>query len=297
VNRTGPVRALRGYVGANSGPTTYRIHAFYEEREEILTALRVHAISGIIDFFDYSPDATGMTFYDELNTGGVTVDGIPEVLVAGEFTWEMITGAQGTLVHTLTIETDISGFDYSSYYCDDITPPETQCTGDDYEYGASGFWEEDPIPNTDPGVGPYKTFEAHRTITYAAPDQAVSFAQACADRVLNPMVTDVSAFAPDTTASVDTAPARGDGAIHVTLGPNPVRGFLYIDFELASEGRLRAGLYDVTGSCVQTVIDRFLDRGTHSVEVDLSEVSTGVYFLRVRDRRGCGVTRRVVVLP
>jgi hypothetical protein len=297
VNRTGPIRALRGYVGANSGPTTYRIHAFYEEREDLFTALRVHAISGIIDFFDYSPDATGMIFYHELNTDGVVVDGVPEVLAAGEFTWEMITGAQGTLVHTLTMETDIPGFDYSSYYCDDSTPPERQCTGDDYEYGASGFWEEDPIPNTDPGVGAYNIFEAHRTITYAAPDQVVSFAQACADRVLNPLVADVSAFVPDTTASIGENGADGTGNFRVTLGPNPVRGALHINFELASGMELKAAIYDVTGSCMQTIMNRFLNRGSHKVSVDLSEVPAGVYFLHVRDRRGDGITRRVVVLP
>jgi hypothetical protein len=44
MNRAGPLRALRGYVGANSGPTTHRLHAFYEEREDILTVLRVHGL-------------------------------------------------------------------------------------------------------------------------------------------------------------------------------------------------------------------------------------------------------------
>ena len=44
VNKDGPVRAIRSYIGANSGPNTQREHIFYEQREDIRTFLRVHAI-------------------------------------------------------------------------------------------------------------------------------------------------------------------------------------------------------------------------------------------------------------
>jgi hypothetical protein len=295
VNRTGPVRALRGYVGANSGPTTYRIHAFYEEREDILTALRVHAISGILDIFDYSPDAVGMTFYDELNLDGAAVDGVPEILTAGEFSWEMITGAQGTVVHALMLVTDLAGFDYSSYYCDDSTPPEIQCTGDDYEYAASGFWDEDPIPNTDPGVGSYNIFEAHRTVVYAGPDQTTAFAQACADHALNPLVAAASPFAPDTTASVGSDGATGKHPYCVRVGPNPVTEYLQIIFDLPLESEIQADLYDATGCRIRTVVSGSWSRGSHMVTVDLSAVPPGNYFLRFRDGRDARVTRRIVI--
>jgi hypothetical protein len=295
VNRTGPVRALRGYVGCNSGPTTYRIHAFYEVQEEILTALRVHAISGILDIFDYSPEAVGMIFYDELNLDGAAVDGIPEILTAGEFSWEMITGAQGTVVHALRLVTDIAGFDYSSYYCDDSTPPEVQCTGDDYEYAASGFWEEDPIPNTDPGVGPYNIFEAHRTVVYAGPDQTTAFAQTCAQRVLNPLVAAASPFAPDTTASVEGSGATGEELFDVKVGPNPVKDRLQVSFRLSSGGNFRADLYDAAGCRIRPVVSGSWSRGSHMVTVDLSTVPPGIYFLRFRDGWGARVTRRVVI--
>ena len=49
VNKSGPVRAIRGYIGANSGPYTQRTHVFYAQREEIRTDVRVHAIPGVMD--------------------------------------------------------------------------------------------------------------------------------------------------------------------------------------------------------------------------------------------------------
>ena len=56
------MRAIRSYIGANSGPLTQRDHIFYARREDIRTFLRVHAIPGVLDFFDYSSAAIGMTY-------------------------------------------------------------------------------------------------------------------------------------------------------------------------------------------------------------------------------------------
>jgi hypothetical protein len=86
VNKSGPVRALRAYLGANSGPFTERLHVFYQRREDITTYLRVHAIPGVMDFFDYSPAATGMTYRNDLNPAGVRVDGVPDAPALGPLT-------------------------------------------------------------------------------------------------------------------------------------------------------------------------------------------------------------------
>lgn len=131
VNKSGPVRAIRSYVGANSGPLTEREHIFYGRRQDIRTSLRVHAIPSVMDFFDYSPAASGMTYYNDLNTGGVTIDGVPDSPVAGPIQWQMVTGAQGTVVQAASIATNIANFSYTSYYYDQapaVTTP--QCTGD-----------------------------------------------------------------------------------------------------------------------------------------------------------------------
>jgi hypothetical protein len=150
VNKSGPVRGIRAYIGANSGPLTERDHFFYERRQDIETNLRVHAIPSVMDFFDYSPAATGMTYYNDLNPLGVVVDGNPETPAAGAIAWEMITGPQGSLTMAGSVETNILGFGYTSYYLDDTTPPVTQCTGDAFAYGSSGVWVTTAVPCTDP---------------------------------------------------------------------------------------------------------------------------------------------------
>jgi hypothetical protein len=196
-NIDGPVRGIRSYMGANSGPLTQRRHLFYEGRQDIATFLRVHAISGMLDVYDYSPAASGMTYTNSLNTGGVTIDGSPDSVTAGLPSWEMVSGAQGTLTIAGMIDTDITpALTITSYYDDDTTPSETQCTGDDYEYGQSGIWITSGIPNTDPMASPLYHLTGIRINYYDEPGRTVADAESRALQALTPLDVDVSLF-PD----------------------------------------------------------------------------------------------------
>jgi hypothetical protein len=213
-NKDGAVRAIRSYLGANSGPTTHRLHLFYEGREDIRTALRVHPIDGIMDFFDYSPAAAGMVYRNDRNPAGVTIDGMPDAVTPDPDTWEMVTGPQGTLVISLAIDTDIPGFAYVAYYSDDSTPSTTQCTGDPFEYGASGIWVNQAIPNTDPGLPliEHYRFEPNRIIYYLAPDQSVPEAERLSLQAKNPVQV-VSVTPWSGSASCDAARIRPIAAL------------------------------------------------------------------------------------
>ena len=91
VNRVGPVRAIRSYLGANSGPLSQRTHFFYEARHEIVSDLRVHAIPGMMDLFDYSPAAAGMTYRNSAMGTDVIIDGVPDT-VPTRSSWELVQG-------------------------------------------------------------------------------------------------------------------------------------------------------------------------------------------------------------
>jgi hypothetical protein len=194
-NRSGPVRAIRSYIGANSGPLTQREHIFYERRQDIRTYLRVHAIPSVLDYFDYSPAASGMTYKNNRNTGGVTVNGVPDTLTAGQLAWESVDGSQGGLSIVHTTETDISGFASSSYYFDDSTPgggAETQCTGDSTAYGNSGPWITQSIPNTDPRSSPFNSLLATRTLYFE--DAGAANGAARSAQVASPINVNATSF-------------------------------------------------------------------------------------------------------
>jgi hypothetical protein len=210
-NISGPVRSIRSYMGANSGPLTQRDHIFYEGRQDITTFLRVHAIPGVMDLYDYSPDATGMTYHNDLSPLGVVVDGSPDAVSPGAIEWEMVAGAQGSLIAVGWVETDIPGFAYTSYYSDDATPSVNQCTGDAFEYATSGVWIDTGIPNTDPSQGAYNILSANRVVYYESPGQTAADAELRFDQATTPLAL-VTAPLPEPACS-DGFDNDGDGLI------------------------------------------------------------------------------------
>jgi hypothetical protein len=131
-----------------------------------------------------------MTYYNDLNTGGVTVDGVQETPVAGAIQWQMLTGAQGTVVQAGSTSTNIPGFTYSSYYYDHDPASVVQCTGDGQKsYGASGVYVSPPggIPCTDPGTSCTNYLNSTSTMYYEAPSASVASAQALDSKAKTPL--------------------------------------------------------------------------------------------------------------
>ena len=224
-NKSGPVRAIRSYIGANSGPLTQRENIFYEQRQDIRTFLRVHSIGGMMDFFDYSAEASGMAYYNDLNTSGVTIDGDPDAVALGPVQWELVTGSQGSLSMSGSTSTSIGSLALTSYYLDDSTPPVVQCTGDAFAYGASGLRISQTIPCTDPNQDCTDYLSSVRTMYYGPPGLTVDDAERLVDQANTPLVHAAKLFAdsdgdgvPDTSDNCPLqynpgqADSDGDGA-------------------------------------------------------------------------------------
>ena len=201
VNKDGPVRAIRSYVGANSGPSTERTHIFYPRREDIITDLRVHAIPSVMDFFDYSPAASGMKYSNSLNPGDATIDGNPnnENITLGPTNWERVVGPQGGLVMTQKLSTNLS-LTPTHYFLDDTTPPDVQCTGDAFAYGSSGPRINQNIDCTDPNAGSggcdTNYLESTRTLYFEAPTLTNSLAATRYSQAITPPAFTVTPWHP-----------------------------------------------------------------------------------------------------
>jgi hypothetical protein len=241
VNKDGPVRAIRSYIGANSGPWTQRQHVYYAAREDVTTFLRVHAIPSVVDFMDYSPAAAGMQYYSNNHTSGATIDGAPDTVTAGTISWELVAGAQGSLVITSRLDTDIPDPSSTSYYLDDVTPNVTQCAGDEYAYGSSGVWVDHGIPNTDPFMTPpvYR-FVMMKTHYYGPPGATVAHAEQRNECVDHPLVAGFASW-------VQTALA---GQVRVSGTTTNIEGAsveAYLDGELQATAVTGAdGIYQIT---------------------------------------------------
>lgn len=175
-NIDGPIRCIRSYLGANSGPATQRLHLFYRQRQDIRNFLRVHqGITGPQDTYNYVTGATGMTYYNDHNTNGVSITGGGGTIASNSANWEMVTGGHGTLVFSHFVDTDISGFHQTNYYADNSfqSPP----TGTGPCFGMHGPWVNmTSLPSTDPLLGASNHLDSTRIIQYRGTNVSVSMA-------------------------------------------------------------------------------------------------------------------------
>ncbi|MCB0857903.1 MAG: hypothetical protein KDB57_07270 [Solirubrobacterales bacterium] len=218
----GPVRAIRSYMGANSGPYVEDVHLYYPDREDRRVNVRVHPIPQMYVWTDYSDAALGMTYRDQKNLTGVTIDGVPgqvngqpgddsidlfdhEDFSDGTYAWQQVSGDKGTTTTLATAESSATpetfpafkGF--KGYYLDDSTPTdnagERQCGGDLKAYGASGFGIDGVYPNTDPifGIGaePEK-LSVNRIRYFGPPNQTAADADDYRARAQDPLASSAS---------------------------------------------------------------------------------------------------------
>jgi hypothetical protein len=234
-----------------------------------------------------------MTYYNDLNTGGADIDGSPmETVALGAISWEMVTGTQGTLIHVGVLDTDIPGLGFTSYYLDDDSPPVTQCTGDDYAYGSSGLFVDQPIPNTDPYLGSAYRFEVARTVYVEGPDKPVSLAETRQGQVAAPLVATVSPVTAVEPKTVDPGYHLGQNF------PNPFHSRTSVDIRVPAGMRARVTVYDVKGNLIKVLADGL--SGDRSIAWDGYDkfgrrVASGVYFYRLETKL-FNQTRKMVLL-
>ncbi len=67
-------------------------------------------------------------------------------------------------------------------------------------------------------------------------------------------------------------------------------------FTIAASSNTSVVVHDITGRAVQILSSRFLSAGTHELQFDVSELSSGIYFMCVQSG---SITRsaRFVIYP
>jgi hypothetical protein len=204
VNISGPVRAIRSYIGANSYKYTVNTDIFYPDREDTTTELRGHAgLPGYGSADDFVTGTTGLSYSDPVNHG-IAIDGNPDAVTPIAFTtgstappsWQMVSGAQGSLLTVRTIDTDISGLNATTVYEDRNPASPPQCTGDAAAWGENGINLTSPVgsvPITDPTLtATPATLVLTRFRYFEAPNLPATTAATIDTEARTPIQTNVS---------------------------------------------------------------------------------------------------------
>lgn len=103
--------------------------------------------------------------------------------------------------------------------------------------------------------------------------------------------------APDYTFSSDGISEAGrdaasDDALRMKLQPNPARQSTQLSFRNAKGGNARVEVYDMLGVKVQEHVFGWMEKGSHTQQLDLSALPAGIYALRLQ----CGSEVRLLKL-
>jgi hypothetical protein len=103
---------------------------------------------------------------------------------------------------------------------------------------------------------------------------------------------DSLSWLPDDQPGRDELP---DKSVLLTNYPNPFNPTTTILFSLPEPSQTRIVIYNALGQQVMTLLDEYTEAGEHSVELDASALSTGVYFYRLTTPR-YAETRKLLLL-
>ena len=67
--------------------------------------------------------------------------------------------------------------------------------------------------------------------------------------------------------------------------PNPFNPVTTISFEVPHKSNVKLEVYDITGSKIRTLADNVFRAGYHSLSWDASNVSSGIYFVKMQSER------------
>jgi unsaturated rhamnogalacturonyl hydrolase len=77
--------------------------------------------------------------------------------------------------------------------------------------------------------------------------------------------------------------------------PNPFNPETKIDFRLNDAGKIRLSVFDILGNKVATLIDGYEQSGFHSINFKPSELSSGVYFYKLRTNNFIAVKKMILL--
>ena len=69
--------------------------------------------------------------------------------------------------------------------------------------------------------------------------------------------------------------------LQLTIYPNPTNSLSVVSYQLLENTEVSIKLYDLTGREIRTLADEKEFTGKHSLEVNMSNLDKGVYFVKV----------------
>ena len=77
--------------------------------------------------------------------------------------------------------------------------------------------------------------------------------------------------------------------------PNPFNAITNIQFDIPTASRVHISVYNILGKHITTLIDKHLNQGFHTIPFDASDLSSGIYFIKIQTNQFQGVRKAVLM--
>lgn len=85
------------------------------------------------------------------------------------------------------------------------------------------------------------------------------------------------------------APAKSQ----IDVFPNPAQNTTRMEYEVQNDGRVIIQVTDSNGNVVKNILDRTVEKGKHTIDIDVSELQNSSYYIIVTD--GAGKTSKQLI--
>lgn len=79
--------------------------------------------------------------------------------------------------------------------------------------------------------------------------------------------------------------------VNLSLGLNSTK----INYSVSDASKVKIQLFDINGREIQTLVDNFVNQGNYEVNIDLKELSSGIYFYRMYSNEGVQ-TKKITII-
>ena len=90
-------------------------------------------------------------------------------------------------------------------------------------------------------------------------------------------------------------PEKEIGAMSLKLYPNPSNSFNRLEYDLQISGNTRIELRRENGSVERVLMDNYQDAGQQMLDVEVSNLESGIYYITIIDSNGMTYTEKMIV--
>ncbi|MCK4672841.1 T9SS type A sorting domain-containing protein, partial [candidate division WOR-3 bacterium] len=98
----------------------------------------------------------------------------------------------------------------------------------------------------------------------------------------------------DLIPGIEESSNKGVNRVNLQISPTIIRDFCCTEFALQTSCNVLLKLYDATGRLVETIFNGYLKKSTHTININTSKLTNGIYFVSLETKKGTQTAKFII---